>query len=601
MIVNKKKAIRLKNNTKYFTPEYCKTHNTFGSPESYQSRRIKIEGYESRLYWQYRYCDEHNGQTYFYTLTYSDENIPKYYGQNCFDYEHLRDLFTGGFRKRLLRTYGTTFKYFVGAELGDGKGERGMHNNPHYHVLFFLEDAHNERYPYKKILPEQFRHLVRKYWQGFDEDTDGAHDYRTCCKYGIVKEGEHLGLVTDFRACMYCAKYCAKDVKLRMHESEVARKLTFKYKQDMKYEPVLQKKFFYEVLYPMFNIPRNAKHTEWTFTPKEFISYVMGEPYQLWLFPDWLADDDGDDIDYYQTNHDIIVAKNLWKEYTDFLRREREDKVRLALNEYRNRYCNKTRISHGVGDYALQFMDLENPTVQIPSKKGFKSRPLSMYYYRKLFTDVVVDKKGSPIRYLNDLGIEYKCSRLDKQIKKVADRAAGSIDIITGNRDLFNKIKESDVNTKIFFSYDDFLRDMNYLLNENNIENILTRYGEYKTVYEDRYFKFNYEGEGEFGVFPNINVSADYRKFLSPTVFITHRSDTLCNTFIERTPEDWCAYYSHPYFLRYVRLFDLLDIVADYFFIQGDNKAQAEAEERAATKRFHDRKKVKEFYAHFGL
>lgn len=75
----------------------------------------------------------------------------------------MRDLLTGGFRKQLLRKFGTTFKYFIGAELGDGKGERGMHNNPHYHALFFLEDAHNPKYPYIKILPEQFRHLVRMY------------------------------------------------------------------------------------------------------------------------------------------------------------------------------------------------------------------------------------------------------------------------------------------------------------------------------------------------------------------------------------------------------------------------------------------------------
>lgn len=151
MKVNEKKSIRLKNNTKHFNPHICRTHNRFASPVSYQSRSIKIEGYETRLYWQYRYCDEHSGQTFFYTLTYNDNAIPTYMGQNCFDYEDLRDLLTGGFRKYLLRHYGTTFKYFIGAELGDGKGERGMHNNPHYHVLFFLEPADNPRYPYEKI------------------------------------------------------------------------------------------------------------------------------------------------------------------------------------------------------------------------------------------------------------------------------------------------------------------------------------------------------------------------------------------------------------------------------------------------------------------
>ena len=142
MRVNKKKPIKFKNRTNYFEPDKTCVQVTVSSPEAYSTRKQKIEGYESRLYWQYRYCEDLNGQTFYYTLTYNDKAMPKQYGMNCFDYEDLRDLLTGGFRKMLLRKYGTTFKYFIGAELGDGKGVRGMHNNPHYHVLFFLEPKH---------------------------------------------------------------------------------------------------------------------------------------------------------------------------------------------------------------------------------------------------------------------------------------------------------------------------------------------------------------------------------------------------------------------------------------------------------------------------
>lgn len=151
MKVNPRKPLRLKNNSKYWNPETCKTHVQFSSPESYQSFKIKQEGYETRLYWQFKYCEDHKGQTFYYTLTYNDAHVPKYLGFNCFDYEDLRYLFTGGFRKILLRKFGTKFKYFVGAELGDGKGDRGLHNNPHYHVLFFLEPANDVRYSYLPI------------------------------------------------------------------------------------------------------------------------------------------------------------------------------------------------------------------------------------------------------------------------------------------------------------------------------------------------------------------------------------------------------------------------------------------------------------------
>ena len=95
----------MKNRTKYFSPDISKTHVQFSSANSYQSRQIKIEGYETRLYWQFKYCEDHDGQVFFYTLTYCDNAMPKHYGINCFDYEDLRFLFTGGFNKQLLRKY----------------------------------------------------------------------------------------------------------------------------------------------------------------------------------------------------------------------------------------------------------------------------------------------------------------------------------------------------------------------------------------------------------------------------------------------------------------------------------------------------------------
>lgn len=185
--------------------------------------------------------------------------MPKKYGFNCFDYEDLRDLLTGGFRKYLLRHYGTTFKYFIGAELGDGKGSRGMHNNPHYHVLFFLESANNPKYPYKVISPTDFRHLVRNYWQGFDEATDGYRDYNEA-KYGIAREGENDGLVTDFRACAYVSKYVCKDAKLKRNESKVESQIKMREMKKFKFTEESYKLYFQSHIYEMFNFPLDARH-----------------------------------------------------------------------------------------------------------------------------------------------------------------------------------------------------------------------------------------------------------------------------------------------------------------------------------------------------
>ena len=594
-MINKKKSITLRNRTVYFNPDTTRVKVHFSSPESYQSRQIKIEGYENRLYWHYKYCDEHKGQTFFYTLTYNDKAMPKKYGFNCFDYEDLRDLLTGGFRKKLLRQYGTKFKYFIGAELGDGKGSRGMHNNPHYHILFFLESAEDPQYPYKVISPKDFRHLVRMYWQGFDEDTDGFRDYNEA-KYGIAKEGENEGLVTDFRACSYVAKYVCKDVKLKKNEPKVESKIRFREMKKFKYSEDSYKLYFQSRIYEMYNIPRNAKHTEWTYDDVQLIQYLLPTTQNDWLF----CELDYDEIKSYRTYVPKIIAKyGLWEDYVKFCKNYIQPRVDDGMNEYRNRYCNKCRISQGVGDYALETMDKLNPTVKVPSKKGFKDRPIGMYYYRKLFMDVMKDCKGQNIYVLNEDGIRYKVNRLPSQLKKMSDKALANYMLVLGNRGLFEKMRESDVNVDVTFHYDGFLRKMNELLKLDDLQTILKKYAEYKLVYEDRFFAFTPAADGGVLDFPPIDVIGDYKRFLVPSFFSVPRNDIRLECFLENPPANYMAYYEHPYFLRYISIFSVLDLCTDYFFIQGDNKRQADAEQIAATKRFHDQQRLKDFYSQF--
>lgn len=266
--------------------------------------------------------------------------------------------------------------------------------------------------------------------------------------------------------------------------------------------------------------------------------------------------------------------------------------------EYRNRYCNKCRISQGVGDYALTYMDKLNPTIKIPSKKGFKCRPIGMYYYRKLFMDVVKDKRtGMNIYVLNEDGIKYKLNRLPKLIEKMAAKASANYDLL--NADLFEKMRESDVNVDVSFHYDDFLRKMDELLLNDDLKTIFKKYAEYKLVYEDRFFPFVYIGSGDERAFPNIDVLGDYERFLFPSFYSVPRNDLRLECFLENPPENYMAYYEHPYFLRYISVFAVFDLLTDYFFIQGDDKKQADAEKVAETKRFHSREQLKSFYSQF--
>lgn len=598
--VNNKKSITLRNRTNYFIPDKDKVKVTFSSPESYQSRQIKIEGYETRLYWQYRYCEEHQGQTFFYTLTYNDAAMPKHFGVNCFDYEDLRDLLTGGFRKQLLRKYGTKFKYFIGAELGDGKGSRGMHNNPHYHILFFLEDAENEKFPYKKISPGDFRHLVRLYWQGFDEATDGYRDYNEA-KYGIAKEGENVGKVTDFRACCYVAKYVTKDVKLKANEANVEKKLKFQFRKEFRNTEESYREFFKHVIVPMYNTPTNPAKTEWCFTEVELIKELLGNDvfgYKEGLFTNVV--EDMADESYLPYVVQIIKNEGLWQKYSDFVDSWISPRVKEGLNEWRNRYCNKCRISQGVGDYAMEHIHNKlNPFIQVPSKRGFKNRPINMYYYRKMFCDVVKGPEGNNLYVLNQDGIDYKVANLPKRMNKLISKCSSYLTLLLDNEKLFNEMRNSDINTEVFWTFKEFTRKMKFLLKDDNILNILKRYGEYKLVYEDRFFTYQQQGEIRINDFPPIDVIADYKRFLVPSFYSVSRNDLRLAAFLEDIPEDYLAYSQHPYFSRYIGIFSVLDMCADYFFIQEDNKKQKEAEERAATKRFHNQQRLKDFYSVF--
>lgn len=613
MPVDVKKPLRMMNRTNYFSPDSSRSHVAFSSPASYQSRRVKCEGYETRLYWQFRYCEEHDGQTFFVTLTYNDKSIPKYFGENCFDYEDLRYLLTGGFRKILLRQYGTVFKYFIGAELGDGKGKRGMHNNPHYHVLFFLEPDPDSKFPYVAISPQEFLHLVRYYWQGFDQDTDGYRDYRTA-KYGIVHEGKFGVKVTDFRACVYCAKYVCKDAGLVKRECEIEKRLTQKFRQEFMYSEEFHAFFADSVLNELYNTPLNPKKTEWSFSRLRLLEEITGKSLRAFFdfsrSGDWTIftehvrsyEDLFDSGDLFGVVHsvvfDIVKDKHLWKQYWESFDSFISDKVRVGINEYRNRYCNKCRISHGVGDYALQFIDDKlNPLIQFPSKKGFKYRPPCLYYYRKLFTDVLIDDNGSPLRVLNEDGMRYKVARLEHQINRLSEKAQINLDLVLLDPSLFDMMRQSMVNTCVTMSHD-ALKRICSRYNPHELTNIMKRYAEYKLIYEDRFFPFDKTGKG-IDYFPTINLYFDYIRFLVPSVYSVSRSDMRLSNFIQDGAPNYLSYSQHPYFMQYLSLFGVLDLCADYFFVQSDNKSQKDAEEFARIKRFHDKRNLKEFYSAF--
>lgn len=519
---NERLPLRIQNHTNYFIPGKDRTHITVANPNSWSFGRSKVQGYEQRLYWEYKFTEKYGGQTFFFTLTYNDKALPHDHWLNrpCFDYEHLRDLFEGGFRKQLLRKYGSTFKYFVGAELGEGAGSRGMSNNPHYHVLFFVRSAQNFRYPYIKISEKEFTHLIRMYWQGFDQDNHWQ-DYRTA-KYGIAKPGKYGAVVTGRgNACFYCAKYCTKDAHIRKSE-------------------YLLKKYL---------------HKEYS---KRY--------------------DDPDIID---------------------------SCIKEDLSYYRNRYSNKVRISHGVGyspDSVKDFLtNPMNPYIKMPGDNDWDYQPISLFYYRKLYTDVVKDPNtGNNLYVLNNLGLAYRKHQLPKQLAKAEQRVRTNLMVLDRklyDHMLYSSCNEDDTEVNVVMSYNKFTTLMNHF--DKNV--VIKRYAEFKLVYENRWFQTDRNRCIYSYTYPPIDVFNDFGRFLVPSFFKGCYDPFAVTNFVYSDHEGYSSYSSHPYFSLYRELFRVFDLLDNFLFYQSDKLAQERAEEVKEINKFHQINELVEYYKQFKL
>lgn len=118
-----------------------------------------------------------NGQSFYYTLTYNNDNLPHSMGVPCFSLRDLQ-LFLKRLRKCLSKR-DTKLRYMITSEYGE------LYQRPHYHVLFFLDSYFN---------PYIFYRLIEQCWQK-----------------GFVKAGDNVGQITSYRGIKYVTKYVSKD------------------------------------------------------------------------------------------------------------------------------------------------------------------------------------------------------------------------------------------------------------------------------------------------------------------------------------------------------------------------------------------------------
>lgn len=140
----------------------------------------QIGDWVTRLVAEFEQTRLMHGYTFYYTLTYNNQNLPRFQGRPCFD-KPLMQRFLKRLRKNLFGSDFSSLKYFISSEFG---GELGR---PHHHCLFFLG---------KKVDPYRFRKAVTSSWI-----------------FGFNKPGDNLGLVQTVHAVKYVSKYVCKDLE----------------------------------------------------------------------------------------------------------------------------------------------------------------------------------------------------------------------------------------------------------------------------------------------------------------------------------------------------------------------------------------------------
>ncbi|QCS36009.1 replication initiator protein [Capybara microvirus Cap1_SP_87] len=610
------KTLTVKNTTHYVDLSRSKICNSFRNPSAFQSEELKRQSYEARLYYEYLDCQRRKCPVFFYTLTFNNMHLPHYEGHVCFDNKILMQ-FMNSLRKRLVRDYGCNFKYFVSCEMGEGAGTRKEYENPHYHVLFFTY-AEPDHYFVRPTVYD-FKKLVRLYWMG--QEKVGYINYKTA-KYGISMEGDHCGLVLNFNACTYVAKYVCKD--------------TTKWKN-------IESTNLSDRLYSLVDDEQNSKENMVEFFKSEFNPLLEGKSPQEWYdeyiefldtipftYDDLDSEDDYDDEENYREYLDkkakkrvildhikkykrcddilshldvietILYDFNLYdNEYYSFCCYLSDDKVSEQKKEFRSRYCPKVMISQGVGKYALDFINPDHPYVVIQTTKGPQSRPVSLYYYRKIYCDTLKDEKGQNIYVLNSRGIDMRMRNLSKELTKLIDDTRKVIQLFrddsykaefyANQREyLFHPLNK--YNTSLGDIWNDIHSDEDFDMKLNNIENKLYDYAIYKKIYEWR--SYRQDGDSVSVIDPEY----DYSCFLhSPALDCSYLPNGFDDISDSETSK-YNLYCDHPRFKCNIGLFTLLDCMVDYAFWQKDKAKRRRYEERNKVRKQQIVEKISTFF-----
>lgn len=201
--------IRIINKSHYHNPKAMRLYMYVPCGKCAECIRQKQAEWRLRSSIEYDDCVKHGGYAFFDTLTYRNDDIPRFRGYPCFNRKHIQD-FLKLVRKRIVKYFNVrnaAFKVFYVSEYGHN------YKRPHYHIIFFVRDG--------RITPVWLKRIIQSCWK------HGFTDLRS-----VVNP--HVGVIRSVACCDYVAKYVTKpddyvDALYDSMRSEVSREDFRKY------------------------------------------------------------------------------------------------------------------------------------------------------------------------------------------------------------------------------------------------------------------------------------------------------------------------------------------------------------------------------------
>lgn len=348
-----------------------------------------------RLNFEYKKCLESNGIVYFVTFTYNDNGCFHFGNFNFFDNNHIRKFFNKSIFPTRLHDNGYSFRFALFGECGDGKGVRGIDNNPHYHVLVFLYPNSGCSYFYHN--ERNFLSLCKSAW---NQDLSDLSLKRYCdLNVGNVSYSRKGARVLKSNCFSYCSSYCIKTLSVSPYNSRV--KSFMAYVAYANLIRVVRDVPFGSVLNDYFYDSDDVQDIYIDFVKKYFKRLPQLATYNrkyddyLLILNDSVRDtvsltfgfNDFSFVDYMTMDNDFFLSA--------FYSRLMETPLFRCFYKYLvNRHKCVYRLSSGLGSCGLDYID-SNFMIDVSFFSCFKCPRINLpsYYFRKYFF--------TPQRHLN--------------------------------------------------------------------------------------------------------------------------------------------------------------------------------------------------------